>query len=184
MGDVIIGPQCNSSYLDRFLCAKPAALLVSRRITSHPSPIELGAYSPPGRSSDELQQFQVPTYPQKQLGYVTYFSSAPLSEILCAQVFEDSETGLCRGILLEYSGRAPQAVGQCRIGLDQRKEYKLPSTMYTYSSSLLDKTTKGLQVRFGNSSSSRFGKGWELHILDSSMLYFWFSERDAVVEII
>lgn len=161
--------------------------MLSQPITSHPSPIELGAYSPPGLSSDESQQsqqFQVATYPQKQLGYVTYFSSAPLSEILCAQVFEDSETGLCRGIVFEYRSRAPQAVGQCRMGLDQRKEYKSPSIVYIYSSSLLDKTIKGLQIRFGNSSSSCYGKGWELHALDSGTLYFWFSERDAVVEIV
>lgn len=56
-----------------------------------------------------------------------YFSTAPLSNVTRAVVFNDPDSGFCRGILLDYKDGAERALGQCRVGVDSATTYSRPT---------------------------------------------------------
>lgn len=110
------------------------------------------------------------------MGYTTYFSSAPVARIRHAQVFEDNETGLCRGILFEYYGGGSRAVGQCRMGLDKRKGCDAPTSISFRS------LGRGVRVTLAKSPADE--EGWDTRILeDGGTLYFWFAEESSALVI-
>lgn len=110
------------------------------------------------------------------MGYKTYFSSASIARISYAYVFEDRETGLCRGLLFEYHDGGSRAVGQCRLGFDERKEYRSPSTICFRS------VGRGVRVHLGKPPATH-EEGWETRTLDAGMLYFWFAEKSSALVI-
>lgn len=190
-GDIVLGPQWQSIICTRYLCRDPPAVIVFSEPSEEPhKPVSLGLYSPSGSGTGTSGQFKLPRYEQKCLGYITYFSSAPLGNISCAYVFEDKDNQLCCGILLEYSNGGSQAVGQCRIGVDLSRKYVLPSEICTRArvwESRKGRTRHGVQVDFtGCSFPGRSSRDeWKCQAISSEdRLLFWFSEESSILKVV
>lgn len=119
--------------------------------------------------------FSQDTQPFQNMGYTTYFSCAPLTRIGVAYVFEDYETGLCRGILFEYHDGCSRAVGQCRMGVDKRKEYHSPWSISFRS------VGRGFLVSLDTPHTDE--EGWETRRLNAAIIYFWFTENSSTLVI-
>ncbi|KAL7921836.1 hypothetical protein ACQKWADRAFT_294567 [Trichoderma austrokoningii] len=61
------------------------------------------------------------------LGYAQNFY-ASLERVVRAQVFTETGTSVCRGILLEYEDGIKRTLGQCRLGFDSVRCYEYPTT--------------------------------------------------------
>lgn len=188
MGDIILGPQNIHAKHERNLIQHDPAVLI---ISEYPGdvPIILGSYRLDWLTAKDPQRSEFPQPIERRLGLTTYFSSAPLADILCAYVFEDDENRLCRGILLEYISGGLRAVGQCRIGVDLRLQYVRPSSICLRTVSVnndMGRTFDGIQVAFGGySASCHPPELWNCRCLsDTSTLQFWFSEWRSEISII
>lgn len=138
----------------------------------------VGAYGPKWSSADSRPFVFPQELPSpKSMGYTTYFSSAPMAEVHRVDVFEDRETRLCRGILFEYQNGGSRAVGQCRLGVDVRREYELPLTISFRS------IEGGILVRLGECPCTHPREGWECCSLGAGTLYFWFAEKCSALKI-
>ncbi|PSR77849.1 hypothetical protein BD289DRAFT_137376 [Coniella lustricola] len=187
-GDTIIGPQSCGRFVD--LCyTQPSALLVRHSLTPPYNhwPVDLGVYTSRRVNDHEPRPFsRIPSPPVKVYN-TTYFSSAPTCGILKAYVFEDNTTGFCRGILFEYEGYIRRAVGQCRLGVDRSKEYKMPSFIYICSfTTILDlQRFNKLEIRFGSQPGLPQGdnENWEGWRLGPGSIHFWFSKYDDIMRI-
>ncbi|ATY58484.1 hypothetical protein A9K55_003075 [Cordyceps militaris] len=62
-----------------------------------------------------------------------YFSSAPLENVIAADVFSDSMSSICKGILLRYRNGTERSLGQCRLGFDDVAHVDSPVSIH-YSS--------------------------------------------------
>lgn len=179
-GDIIIGPQCRSVKCDRFLAKSEPSLL----IVNEPSgdvPVTPAAYDPNWSSTEDPRRFVFPQYAPKLLGLSTYFSSAPLAQIDCAYVFEDDEQGLCRGILFEYANGSSRSVGQCRLGVDRRKEYVEPLSIYCRTSPRKDQFEFHVEMET-HQTPGHFREGWNFWLFPKT-LYCWFSEQCTILSV-
>ncbi|KUI63587.1 hypothetical protein VM1G_10402 [Cytospora mali] len=190
-GVSVLGPHYQSATDDRWFCSsKPVSLAFNEPSDNQRSPVSLGAYNPSCSATEEPRQLEPLHYEQQHIGHFTYFSSAPLNEIYCAYVFEDEGNGLCRGILFEYISGGSQAVGQCRLGVDLRRKYILPSAICFRTSSWKDcrgRHLYGVQVDLGvcSASSHPSQETWQCRVLsDARTLHFWFTEERSVLCII
>lgn len=191
-GDIILGPQWQSNICQRHRWNEPPAVLISSELSEEPHrTILLGVYSPGGAGTGTSEQFMLPRYEQECLGHINYFSSAPINSISCAYVFEDEETQLCRGILLEYDNGGSQAVGQCRIGVNPSRKYVLPSEISARTRVWMDRDgyeIRGVQVDFTGyfgSSGRSPPDGWECQALEEvDRLLFWFTHECARLKLL
>lgn len=102
------------------------------------------------------------------------YSSAPLNNVYRAQVFYERGASACRGIVLEYRNGSKQALGQCKLGVDQSEEYLEPTQLCCSS---LGKNS--VQVRFSNGSSHKHEEsGWTCCLM-RGVLEFWFSDKEV-----
>ncbi|OTB14314.1 hypothetical protein K445DRAFT_23719 [Daldinia sp. EC12] len=67
-----------------------------------------------------------PQLKKPNLGF-PYYSFASLWNVIRVIVYDNPDTGFCRGILLHYNNGAERALGQCRIGVDPAKIYDMPT---------------------------------------------------------
>jgi hypothetical protein len=103
------------------------------------------------------------------------YSSAPLSNVIRAQIFYKSgRVSACRGILLEYRDGSKRALGQCKLGVDPSKECMDP-TQLCYNN--LRKNTVQVKISNGTSHPRHEETGWTCCSM-RGVLEFWFSERD------
>lgn len=183
-GDTIIGPQPHDVERVQHLMSQPAALVVNE--SSRNTPVVLGAYSGESSSANKLL-WPVSRRPtQKDLGIVTYFSTAPLSHVERARVFKD-DTGFCRGILFEYANGLLRAVGQCRLGVDHYNMYEKPSAICSRTHLTQDRAGRELyrlEVVLSSYSLTCPPQGeWDCWPL-SNTLHFWFSEYGAKLSVL
>lgn len=189
-GVTIVGPQPRGVERVKHLVCKPTAILFAEPSCSG-VPVNLGAYSPEPPDADEPPQWsESRQLTQHIIGRVTYFSSAPLAKISRTHVFEN-ETGLCRGMLFEYTDGTLRAVGQCRLGVDHRTTYKAPSVICSRRISTTQDLTgwilfdAGVKVVLGSCAGpiSHPPGEWDCRPF-SGTLEFWFSESSTVLHVI
>lgn len=171
---MLLGPQCDSGPCH--LINKPRAIIVNFDEPLLDVPVVLGAWpqSPPQDSC--APGFKFPggrgvRFPCRETMYRSY---APLAGISCAYLFEDSNTGCCRGIIFQYANGGSRAVGQCRIGVDRCTEYRWPSTICSRSR-MQDRFNSGVQVEVGTCSPRHHQERWTCWCLDKTV-YFWFKK--------
>jgi hypothetical protein len=129
------------------------------------------------RSGAEVEPaftFQYRKQPFRSAGY----SSAPLSNVIRAQVFffETGRASACQGIVLEYRDGSKRALGQCRLGIDVSEECADP-TQLCYNN--LSKNTVLVKFYSNGSAHPRHEEsGWTCCSM-RGVLEFWYSERDA-----
>lgn len=120
----------------------------------------------------------------------TYFSSAPADRITSAYVFETGGSHLCQGILLNYDNGGQRALGQCRLGIDQSKEYIRPiGICFRRVLCLTDdwrRKVHGIQVEFTSLCCSHStANTWQCQPLSgASELRFWFSELISTMDVV
>ena len=116
-----------------------------------------------------------------------FLSSALLANVIEVQVFRDFTTGFCKGIILEYSTGAQQALGQCRIGLDPIVAYKSPSHICAaHSEHRLP--NRGYDIREARVTATSLEHHehcdskleWECFSM-TGRLYFWFSREESLL---
>ena len=88
-------------------------------------------------------------------------STASLADVASAKIFEDGDTGICRGILLIYENGGMRALGQCRVGVDKEREFQTPRHMcyrrYRFYSHKRKHDLRGVQVAFSSDCSKEHG---------------------------
>lgn len=117
-------------------------------------------------------------------------SSASLENILHIQVFTDTSTKLCKGIMIEYNNGLKRALGQCRLGMDSVQSYKKPSNL-SYASTYQPAcgkhkiSCKGVHVTFNSQNQLPLQDGeliWE-HYEMRGQLYFWFTTHEVYLQV-
>ncbi|EGX91536.1 hypothetical protein CCM_05694 [Cordyceps militaris CM01] len=94
-----------------------------------------------------------------------YFSSAPLENVIAADVFSDSISSICKGILLRYRNGTERSLGQCRLGFDDVAHVDSPVSIHyssiSYKPPLQKYAIGGHIVQFFDRSTeiSEHGKG-------------------------
>lgn len=103
------------------------------------------------------------------------YSSAPLSDVIRAQVFyERGRASVCRGIVLEYSNGSKRALGQCKLGVDQIEECMEPAQICYYSPG---KNSVQVKVSNGSLHAGHGEAGWTCCLM-RGVLEFWFSDGE------
>lgn len=114
-GDIPVGLDRSRDVRDFFLGKSPLTLIHDTREWQPVSTI--GAYS----TDKDITSWD-PPFCHPSIGEAPFrdalFSSAPLERVRCLSIFNDKETGFCRGILLEYDNGAQRSLGQCRLDID------------------------------------------------------------------
>ncbi|KAM6520197.1 hypothetical protein FALCPG4_013750 [Fusarium falciforme] len=116
-----------------------------------------------------------------------FFSSAPLSGVVRAEIFRDPDTGFCRGILLTYGNGGQRALGQCRVGIDCSKTCTLP-TWICIANFQHSPPKRGyrlqvseVEVTHATEHTHRFqGVQWECFPM-KGWLEFWFRRQESQV---
>lgn len=116
------------------------------------------------------------------------FSCAPMENIEFLQIYSDAETGLCRGILAEYSNGSQRSLGECRIGLDPVCTYKNPACLcFTQITRIRPETfieLKGIRVSSSHHSEHEHDtEGWSCFPMHGT-LQFWFTNEQSILEVI
>lgn len=114
-----------------------------------------GAY--PRKEHEELT-FHELTVPLKSQPFkYAYLSVAPLEDVDAVDVFSDSTSAICNGILLRYSDGTERSLGQCRFGLDDVEHVEKPVSLcyspMTYKSPPYGEPIEGHGVHFFNQST-------------------------------
>ncbi|KAH6630904.1 hypothetical protein B0J18DRAFT_422532 [Chaetomium sp. MPI-SDFR-AT-0129] len=106
----------------------------------------------------------------------SYFSWAPLDGVRSAQVFQDPDTGHCRGIIFRYRNGGARAVGECRVGVHPVQLTTKPTMLYFRTEVFRVKPSspdsKRLWVKFGQTEGPR--DGWE-QVPMRGRINFWFT---------
>lgn len=103
------------------------------------------------------------------------YSSAPLSDVIRAQVFYERGASACRGIVLEYRNGSKRALGQCKLGAIDQSEECLDPVQLCYSS--LGKNSVQIKL-FNGSSHAHEETGWTCCLM-RGVLEFWFSDKEV-----
>lgn len=116
------------------------------------------------------------------------FSSAPLDGVVLLQIYSDAETGLCRGILAEYSNGSQRALGECRIGVDPVCTYKNPAclcfTQVTRKRPGTSIELKGIKVSSSYQPEHKHDEvGWSCFPMRGT-LQLWFTNQQSSLEVI
>ncbi|KAI1104521.1 hypothetical protein F4804DRAFT_306751 [Jackrogersella minutella] len=112
-----------------------------------------------------------------------YYSSASLRNVIRILVFNNSYTGFCRGMLLEYENGAQRALGQCRIGIDLTKTYVRP-THFCFLRQVYSPPRKLYQIKAVIMECTERGdhrhndEGWICSPM-SCELDFWFDDKEV-----
>ncbi|KAL6911129.1 hypothetical protein GGI43DRAFT_379061 [Trichoderma evansii] len=179
-GDIIVGSTYKMRDEDVQLIQHPLTLMYQR--PDGEAVTFIGGYSDDTAPLAALQledkdteaepafTFQYRKQPFRSASY----SSAPLNNVCRAQVFYERGASACRGIVLEYRDGSKQALGQCKLGVDQSEECIEPSQL-CYTS--LGKNS--LQVKFYDGSSHRHEEpDWTCCPM-RGVLEFWFSDKEV-----
>ncbi|KAI5467578.1 hypothetical protein BGZ63DRAFT_449696 [Mariannaea sp. PMI_226] len=111
-GDISLGPYHKDSTQDFLISAEDRPTLVH-------DVLELGSLSTFGAYPHTKEKTQI--HPRQPCGRPFHkqacFSSAPLQGVSKAEIFYEKDTGMSKGILLEYDNGGRRALGQCRLGV-------------------------------------------------------------------
>ncbi|CAK7199888.1 hypothetical protein SEUCBS139899_002574 [Sporothrix eucalyptigena] len=132
-GDIYLGPMIREPREDTVLAAEPPVNLVFSTIESFILSV-VGAYS-----DTSLPKSLPPISPP--LGdpqprpiatandHMYLLSTAHLDGIVRIRVFSDPVRGFDRGLLFYYKNGGQRALGQCRVGVDDEKDYDDPACL-------------------------------------------------------
>ena len=114
-----------------------------------------------------------------------YYSSASLEDVRSTRVFHDQNWHRC-GVLIEYKNGAQQAVGQCRIGIDDVEYTESPRYLFLACFTYLREGTKvqlpGYKIRFAKEAKEYEGSLDWYHM--TGVLELWFSDERAMPKVI
>lgn len=180
-GDVIIGPHFLGPTQD-FLWPVKEQLLLIFNVAELAAISAMSAY--PNESSEitPFARFSKPPFQE------ACFSSAPLENISLLQIYSDVETGLCRGMLAEYSNGSQRALGECRIGLDPVCNYKNPACL-CFTQVRCNRPGTAIELKGTKVSSTCHSEhkhaeeGWSCFPMHGT-LQFWFTNEQSMLEVI
>lgn len=138
--------------------------------------MQLEADEQRGSEAEPTFSFQYRKQPFRSASY----SSAPLSNVIRAQVFSERRfsDSVCRGILLEYRDGSKRALGQCKLGVARSEECINPAQLCF--TSVVTNNVNNVKVKVFNGSShpAHEETGWTCCLMNG-VLEFWFSEREV-----
>ncbi|KAL7895785.1 hypothetical protein HDV63DRAFT_401081 [Trichoderma sp. SZMC 28014] len=188
-GDIILGSTYKMNDENMQLVRHPLTLIYERPdgegvhfVGGHageaaPLPaMQLEADEQKGSEAEPTFDFQYRKQPFRSASY----SSAPLSNVIRAQVFSDRRLSdpVCRGILLEYRDGSKRALGQCKLGVDRSEECMNPAQLCYTSVVMNHANNVKVEVFNGSSHPAHEETGWTCCFM-TGVLEFWFSERDV-----
>lgn len=178
------------------LSSRPTSLIYNADDTSGVSSI--GAYPRPGPNQPDPEILNFPTSRAVPDGWSRghlaelniHFSSAPLSGISLAEVFQRGRDNHSRGIVLTYQNGAQRALGDCRLGVDPSRRYINPVFMCAAPESqpdpIFDWSYRYVSVEFhGEGTHEHSEAGWECFKLEmDGTLNFWFTHKQQYLEVV
>jgi len=180
-----MGTQVAVSFQDLFLSKSAPVILVysDPMENSCPAPSFFafsGPLSSPSHPNPFPQQRPIPN----PIGDDSYFSCAPLGDVLSVQTFYDESSGLCRGIISRYQNGGARAVGQCRLHVDPAETVSRPHRLCLRaetSHSRRGMLLHGTRVAFRQHPEQEpLEESWECYALKGS-LRFWFTIDSTVI---
>lgn len=141
--------------------------------------------------AEQLQQPEPHAFPQF-IRHLTFFSSAPLEDVVLAKVFIRNKTTACLGILFEYGNGAQRTVGECRLGSDEYTTFVQPQWLCMIPVFMRDprnqQETPAYQVEFFTHSDHARAETYHkanhsCHAM-SGILRLWFGSGHSFINIV